>query len=60
MINVNKSDLWKQKEIEQKKFYLDNPEEEGFPWTEAGIRCWIELMKQRKELEDLKKVLYSQ
>ena len=54
---IEKSDLWKDEEVKNKQFYSDNPEEEEFPWSEAGIRCMIEIKKQREEIEELKKII---
>ena len=55
MTEINKSDLWKDEEIKKDSYYIDNPEEEDFPWSESGIRNNILIKELRAEIEALKK-----
>lgn len=52
---VRKPQFWCDSIDKQDQFYLENPEEEGFPWTEAGIRCMIYIKKLEERIENLEK-----
>ena len=52
-----KPEIWCESIDKQEQFYLDFPEEEGFPWTEAGIRCMILIKELEKRIAVLEKDL---
>ena len=44
---------------DSEKFIIDNPEEEGYPHSQASIRNLKLIKELRKELEDLKKEIHG-
>lgn len=49
-----KPDIWCDAIDRQEQFYIDNPEEEGYPWSEGGIRNNLLIKELQAEIESLK------